>query len=127
MISRSDLFLLPSLEILEAKELKAVVRKAVVAYGSGKAAARALGWSWRDMEPLLQNPELPDLPGPTVVSLSLEDIRGLSSFRVRKEIRRAVVTAVRHLGSGYDLAYFLDIREWDVRRAGMRSLSKTRA
>jgi hypothetical protein len=116
MISRSDVFLRPSLGILEGKELRALLLKAVEAHGTRRAAADSLGWALSGVERLLDAEVMADLPGPIVLSLSLEDIKGLSLLRVRKMIWRAVVTAVRHLGSNYDIALVLDIKEWDVRR-----------
>ena len=117
MISRTDVYLHGDLKRLEEKELRALLIVAIREYGGYDDAVRALMWKSSKARELFDR-RFRDYPGTPVVTLALDDVRGLSLLDIRQKIRRAVVAAFRDFGSGRELGALLGVRECKIRRYG---------
>ena len=115
MITRSELYIY-SVGDLESKELRSALCTALKEYGSTRAMAKAIGWHLATVSRLLHLKVVPDLPGQEIFSLRLADVKGRSLPAVKKDVRRAVVRAVAHLGSMRAIGRAWSLPDRDIRR-----------
>jgi hypothetical protein len=111
----SDVYLYSPEEIV-VNEIRKAVQRALAEFDEPSALARALGWKRDAVTRLLKMEPLPELPGKVLFEISREQLRQSSYARLTRLVKAVVVEAIRDLGSNYEIADFLDLEEWDVRR-----------
>lgn len=118
MITQAELYLYTSRDLV-GKEIQALLTAERDAHGGTRALARAVGWPVAKVKKLLDCRLLQSFPGPKVLELRFEDIRGKRYVEVRTGIERALTLTLVKLEptwSNHDVADFLGVHEKTVRR-----------
>lgn len=84
--------------------------------------AGALRWDASEIIRLFEHQTAPDLGGPIILSMTFDEIAGLSQLRTKLHIEAGLIAAVSAVWRVNRLARLLMRSEWDIRRMQTRAI-----